>query len=257
VTVGGANSQSGALLPVAGPKVTITGISNNASGASVIQSGSWVSIYGSNLSATTRTWQASDFQGINLPTTLDGVTVTINGKPAAIYYISPVQLNVQAPSDTAVGTVQAEVTSAYGSATAAATLGQYAPGFYAFQNKYAAAVHADGAYVAPAGYFGSTVASRPAQPGEVLLLFGTGFGPTSPSVPAGQIVGGAAPLANPSQLQMRIAGAVASVQFAGIVAAGEYQFNVVVPAAPDGDQVIIATIGGSSTQSGLFLPVKN
>jgi len=47
------------------------------------------------------------------------------------------------------------------------------------------------------------------------------------------------------------------VQYAGIVAAGEYQFNVVVPALADGDQAIVATIGGASTQAGLSVPVKN
>src|ERR1017187_3632640 len=257
VTVGGVNSQAGALLPVAGPKVTIDGVSNNASGAPGIQSGSWVSIYGSNLSATTRPWQTSDFSGNTLPTVLDGVTVKINGKSAAIYYVSPAQLNVQAPTDTATGTVQVEVTNPYGSATGTAALQQYAPGFYTFQNKYVAAVHTDGVYVAPVGYFGGAVASRPAQPGEVLLLFGTGFGPTNPVVPAGQIVNGAAPLADLSQLRLRIAGAPVTVQFGGIVASGEYQFNVVVPAVADGDQGIVADIGSVSSQSGLLIPVKN
>ena len=257
VTVGGVNSQTGATLPVAGPKVTIDGVSNNASGATGIESGSWVSIYGSNLSATTRPWQTSDFSGNTLPTVLDGVTVKINGKSAAIYYVSPAQLNVQAPTDAATGPVQVEVTCPYGSATGTATLQQYAPGFFTFQNKYVAAVHTDGVYVAPLGYFGSAVASRPAQPGEVLLLFGTGFGPTTPAVPAGQIVNGAAPMADPSQLRLRIAGAPGTVQFGGIVLVGEYQFNVVVPAVADGDQAIVADIGGVSSQSGLLIPIKN
>jgi uncharacterized protein (TIGR03437 family) len=257
VTVGGVNSQTGALLPVAGPKVTIDGISNNASGSPGIETGSWVSVYGSNLSASSRPWQASDFSGNTLPTVLDGVSVKINGKSAAICYISPTQVNVQAPTDTATGTVQVEVISPYGSATGTATLQQYAPGFYTFQNKYVAAVHTDGVYVAPVGYFGAAYASRPAQPGEVLLLFGTGFGPTNPAVPAGQTVNGAAPLADLSQLRLRIGGAPVTVQFGGIVLVGEYQFNVVVPAAADGDQAIVADIGGVSSQSALLIPIKN
>ena len=59
--------------PTAGP--VITGVSNNASGAPSIESGSWVSIYGTGLSTTTRPWQASDFSGNSLPTTLDNVSV--------------------------------------------------------------------------------------------------------------------------------------------------------------------------------------
>ena len=256
VTVGGQNSQT-VTLAVAPPEPTITGVSNNASGAPGIQSGSWVSIYGTNLSATTRPWQSSDFSGTALPTVIDGVSVKINGNSAAIYYVSPGQLNVQAPADTATGPVQVQVTNSNGSATGTATLQTYAPGFFTFQGKYVAAVHADRVYVAPADYFGGAAASRPARPGETLELYGTGFGPTTPAVPAGQIVGSAAPLTDPAQLHIRIGGVPATVEYAGIVAAGQYQFNVVIPVLPDGDQPIVADIGGVSTQSGLLITIKN
>ncbi|MCX6631958.1 MAG: IPT/TIG domain-containing protein, partial [Candidatus Solibacter sp.] len=170
----------------AGPR--ITGISNGASGAPAIASGSWVSIYGTGLSATTRPWQASDFSGTNLPTTLENVSVQINGKRAAIAYVSPGQLNVQAPTETATGPVQVQVTNVSGTATGTATLQNYAPGFFTIQAKYAAARHnADAVYVAPAGFLGSATTSRPAQPGEILQIYATGFGPTAPSVPAGQV----------------------------------------------------------------------
>ncbi len=214
--------------PAAGPQ--ITGISNSASGAPAIESGSWVSIYGTGLSATTRSWQASDISGNDLPTTLDNVSVQINGKKAAISYVSPGQLNVQAPTDTATGPVQVQVTNSSGTATGTATLQNYAPAFFTFQAKYAAALHnSDGVYVAPAGYFGSTVTSRPAQPGEALQIYATGFGPTTPAVPAGQLVGSPAPLSDLAQLRVTIGGVAATVQFAGIVIPGVYQINVIVP----------------------------
>lgn len=235
----------------------IAGVSNSASGQAGTSGGSWVSIYGTNLSATTRSWQNSDFVGNNLPLTLDGVSVTINGKPAAVNYISPGQLNVQAPTDASTGSVPVQVTGPLGSAIGTTTLQQFAPGFFPFQNKYVAAVHLDGVYVAPLGFFGGAAASRPAQPGEILMLFGTGFGPTTPAVPSGQIVTAAAPLTDPAQLHIRIGGVPATVQFAGIVAAGEFQFNVVIPALPDGDQPVVADIGGLTTQSGLSIAVKN
>ena len=238
------------------PTIGIKSVSNGASGAPNIENGSWVSIYGTNLSATTRTWQTADFAGNNLPTTLDQVSVTINGKSAAIYYVSPGQLNVLAPTDSVTGPVPVQVTNSYGTASGTATLKRYSPAFFP-EGRYAAAVHTDGVYVAPPGYFGSSVASRQAQPGEIFLLFGTGFGPTTPAVPAGQIFSGAAPLSDPSQLQISIGGVSALVQFAGIVVAGEYQFNVVVPLLPDGDQPVVATIGGANTQTGLFIAVKN
>jgi uncharacterized protein (TIGR03437 family) len=49
----------------------------------------------------------------------------------------------------------------------------------------------------------------------------------------------------------------ANVAFAGITAAGEYQFNVVIPALPDGDQSVNVTIAGVSAQSGLAVAVAN
>jgi hypothetical protein len=151
LAVGSAFGQT----PAAGP--VITGVSNNASGAAAIESGSWVSIYGTGLSATTRTWQASDFSGNTLPTTLDNVSVQIDGKKAAIAYISPGMLNVQAPADATIGTVPVVVTNASGSATGSANLQSYAPAFFTANGKYAAALHnSDGLYIAPAKRFNST-----------------------------------------------------------------------------------------------------
>jgi uncharacterized protein (TIGR03437 family) len=242
--------------PTGGP--AITGISNAASGAPAIESGSWVSIYGSGLSATTRNWQASDFSGNNLPTTLDGVSVQIDGKKAAICYISPGQLNVQAPTDTATGPVPVQVANSYGAVTGTATLQNYSPAFFTFQTNYAAAVHnTDGAYVAPAGSFGSAATSRPAQPGETIQIYATGFGPTTPAVPAGQLVGSPAPLSNLTQLKVTIGGVAATVEYAGMVLAGEYQINVIVPQVPNGNQPIVATIGGVSSQTGVSIPMLN
>ena len=236
----------------------ITGVSNNASGAPAVESGSWVAIYGTGLAATTRSWQASDFSGNNLPTTLDGVSVLIDGKKAAISYVSPGQLNVQAPTDTATGPVPVQVINSAGTATGTATLQDYSPAFFIFLTKYAAAVHnSDGVYVAPAGSFGSAATSRPAQPGESLQIYATGFGPTTPAVPAGQLVGSPVPLSNLTQLRVTIGGVAATVQYAGIVAAGEYQINVTVPQVPNGDQPILATIAGVSSQAGVSIPVLN
>jgi uncharacterized protein (TIGR03437 family) len=254
-TVTGVNSPS-VLLPVGIPKPAITGVSNSASGASAIASGSWVAIYGTNLSRATRTWRDSDFAGRNLPTALDGVSVKINGKAAFVYFISPRQINVLAPGDTATGTIQVEVTNDGGPATAASNLQTHSPAFFTFNSKHPASVHLDGVYVAPVNYFGASLASRPAKPGEVILIYGTGFGPTTPAVIAGQIFSGAPPLSDPTQLRITIGGAVATVQFAGIVLPGQYQFNVVVPDVPDGDHPIVATIAGTSSQSGLVLPVQ-
>ena len=237
-------------------KPAITGVSNSANGVATVSSGSWTSIYGTDLAASTRPWQNSDFQADRLPTSLDGVSVTVDGKPAAISYISPGQINIQVPATNSVGPVPVQVTTQKGTANGTVNLATYAPAFFAFQSKYAMAVHTDGAIVAPVGFFGAGVASRPAQPGEILLIFGTGFGPTTPGVSPGVLVSAPAPMADSSRLQVRMGGAAATVQFAGLVAPGEYQFNVVVPNLPDGDQALAADAGGVGTVS-LVIPIKN
>jgi uncharacterized protein (TIGR03437 family) len=244
-------------VPASARGIVVRGISNSSNGQIRIGSGSWMSIYGENLSTSTRQWAAADFAGLNLPTSLDGVSVKINGRPAAVYYVSPGQLNVQAPTDVPVGQVTVEVTNASGRATATATIQTYAPGFFAIGGRYAAAVHTDGAYVAPSGFLGQAAASRPAKTGDTLMIFGTGFGPTTPAVPAGQVLTSPAPLANPAQLIVLIGGVPAKVQWAGLVVPGEYQINVIVPSVPNGEHSIMASIGGVSTVEGITVPVQN
>ncbi len=114
----------------------------------------------------------------------------------------------------------------------------------------------DGTFVAPPGNFGNAVASRSAQPGEAIELFATGFGPTTPPIAAGHLVNAPAILTNLTQVQVLIGGTNAPILWAGIVASGEYQVNVIVPNVPDGDQAVIASVGGIATQTGLSISIK-
>ena len=118
---------------------------------------------------------------------------------------------------------------------------------------YAAATHANGTLLGPASlYPGST---KPAKPGEVILLYGNGFGPTSTPVASGSSVqsGTLSPLP-----VVMVGGAAATVQFAGLAAPGEFQFNVAVPpGTPDGDQPITATYGGLTTQAGTAITIQH
>jgi uncharacterized protein (TIGR03437 family) len=118
--------------------------------------------------------------------------------------------------------------------------------------RYAAAVHTDGAYVAPAGLIPG-LASRPASPGETILLFGTGFGATEPASPTAELVSQSAELIAPSAIQ--IGGTAATTLFAGLVTPGLYQFNVTVPNVADGDQLVVIQIGGLTSQGNTYIPV--
>jgi uncharacterized protein (TIGR03437 family) len=193
-------------------------------------------------------WNASsEIVSGKLPTSLDGVSVSINGKPAAVYYVSPNQINVQAPTDDATGSVQVTVTNANGTSDPVTTnLSTYLPGFFLFPRNYVAAVHADGSFVGPPGLFDAAPTTA-AKPGESISLFGTGFGPTNPRVAAGEVFKGAAPLT--TAVEVRVGSTNAEVTFAGLSSAGLYQLNIVVPNLPDGDHDIVAKVGGARTQS--------
>lgn len=241
------------------PAISEAGVVNGASFRAGISAGSWITITGSNLASTTRIWGASDFVQGKLPTSLDNTRVTVNGKAAAVYYISPTQINAQAPDDTATGNVNVVVATPGGESTpVAAALQRFAPAFFMFDpsnRRYLAATLSGGQLVGPAALFGANATTRPARPGEIVILYGTGFGPTTPAVPAGEVFSGAAPLSTAPTI--RIGGVAADVAFAGLSAAGLYQFNVTVPATlADGDHAVVATIGGVESQAGTFLAVQ-
>ncbi len=233
---------------------TITGVVNGASYIPEIAAASWVTITGQNLSATTRSWGADDFIDGALPTLLDGVSVTINGKPAFVYYISPTQLNVLAPDDPAAGPVAIQVTNAAGvSAAYMVDKAALSPGLFLFTEKYPAAVHADGVYLGPPGLIAGAT-TTPAQPGEIVLLFGSGFGATDPAIPADHVFSTTPPIA--AEITATVGGVPAEVH-GYLISPGLYQFNLTVPEVPDGDAAIVIHIAGRQTPDGLFLAVQH
>lgn len=243
----------------AAPSITSSnGVVNGASFENGIAQNTWISILGANMSATTRTWATGDFVGGKLPTVLDGVSVTVNGKPAYVYFVSPKQLNVLVPVDNTIGPVQIQTTSnGLTSATSTATMQAVAPAFFMFNSdKYVAATHTDGRLlVGPTNLF-TPSASTPAKSGEVVVLYGTGFGPTTPAIPDGQTVTTPGILMTPPVI--RIGGVNAQVMFAGQTAPGLYQFNVKIPdGTSDGDNHVTADMGGQQSQSKAVIAIQN
>src|SRR5258708_18052232 len=92
-----------------GADVRINSVVNGASFRPGIASATWITIFGTNLSQTTRLWTNSDFVSDNLPTQLDSVTATLNGSPAYVSCVSPTQGNVLVPHDGTVGQVQVQI----------------------------------------------------------------------------------------------------------------------------------------------------
>jgi uncharacterized protein (TIGR03437 family) len=251
-----------AASTTAKPTLSASGaVVNGASLTAGVSPGSWVTIFGRNLApaGVARSWTADEIVDGALPTRLEGTSVRINGKAAAIYYVSQTQLNVQAPDDVARGAVAVDVTTSAGTSdvvsttlsAAAPALFRYSPG----EGKYAAAVHADGVIAATPGLFGSATV-RAAKPGDTILLFGTGFGATSPAVPALRVYSGAAPLPDGAGLRIRIGGVEATVAFAGLTGAGLYQFNLVVPELADGDHKVEGEVAGVAFAGEAYLTVR-
>ncbi|HXK02687.1 MAG TPA: hypothetical protein VMS37_09815 [Verrucomicrobiae bacterium] len=230
-----------------------------------IAPGSWIEIYGGSLAADSRGWSGSDFSGVNAPTSLDGTKVTIGGQAAFIDYISPGQVNAQVPSNTGTGTQPVVVTTAAGASSAfnvtvnATQPGLLAPAAFNVGGKqYIAALFSDGAtYVLPPGAI-SGVPSRRAQPGDSITLYGIGFGPVTPNIPAGQVVQQSNALG--SAFHLLFGGTEALVSYSGLApnAVGLYQFNAVVPNVPSNDAVPVTfTLAGAAGSQTLYIAVQN
>jgi len=239
--------------PVLAP--AISAVVNAEGGSTTIAPNTWAAISGSALAPVgdSRTWQGSDFVSNQMPVQLDGVSVTMNGENAFVYYISPNQVNVLTPPDLAPGPVQVTVTT--GGMTSAAFTAQalqYSPSFFIFgAGPYIVATHVDGSLLGPASLYPGL--TTPAAAGEIVILYANGFGPVSPPVTARSgVQSGNLPVLPVIQ----IGGISASVQFAGLVSPGLFQFNVVVPTtAKSGDNVITGQYNGLTTQAGVLLTI--
>lgn len=256
--VANGRALSQVLLTPNGPVTTpiITSVLSAASFAPGTASSTWITIQGINLSAVTDSWASSNFANGNLPTALDGVSVTINGVHAYPSYVSPAQINVLAPDDGSSGPVQVQVTNSNGvSNPFTVTKSDSFPAFFTVGATYVAAVHADGTLVGPPGMLGGA-SSTPARQGETIQVFGTGFGPTVGTAPTGEILSSPLPLAG--QVTVKVGGQPAQVLYAGRTANGLDQLNVTVPnGLADGDAPIQATINGLTTQPNVLISVHD
>lgn len=249
---------------------------NGASFQPGFSSGSMVSIYGSafETSGYQRIAGAGDYVNGAYPTELGCVSVEVTGPgitqpvPIPIAYASPGQINAQMPQFSGTGPVTLTVVLNPGSGhdidSAVATLNTlqlFAPAFFVFPSSTSIAAEEAGT--------GSIVAdpsvvagASPAKPGDIVSLFGTGFGDAgSPVVAAGQIATGQAFLTNPITVTIGSTTlAESDILYAGLSPgsiSGLYQFNVRIPAgAPSGEVPVTISIGGFQTQAGATIPIQ-
>jgi uncharacterized protein (TIGR03437 family) len=250
------NSKLAFYLPEPDSTPISSFVVNTAGGSPTIAPNTWLEIHGTQLAQTTMDWSNADFSH-GLPISLGGVSATVNNKPAAIFYISPTQINVLAPIDSAAGPVPVMVTTPYGTtAPLNPTEQPISLGFLVFDapNAHIVAQHLPSyTLLGPASLSVPGYTFTPAKPGEFVIFYATGFGQTNP--PITDQLSGTGPL--PTLPSVTIGGLPAEVKYAGLASPGLYQLNVIIPdAAPNGDLPVVATYNGATTQTGAVITVQ-
>jgi uncharacterized protein (TIGR03437 family) len=228
-------------------------------------SGSWLEIRGSNLAKTTRLWLDSDFHGSDAPTALEETSASVNGKAGFIEYISPTQINLQAPADSATGPVAVAVTNCAGTSNpvTGANLQKVASGILAPPPEISPLFNSGGKQYGEAtfGFQFLFVGNanpdfpglfQPAKPNDSILLYAIGLGDTTPAMIPGVTATGQEVLN--AQVAVNFGTTPATVTRVALYPtfAGLYYIAVTVPNVPDGDYQINITVDGQPLQQQPF-----
>lgn len=250
----------------AGP--VITSVRTAFAGPDIAQN-TWAQINGTNLVPSTTpaagvNWSsAPSFATGQLPTQLGGISVTVDGNPAFIYFFCSAatdpacttdQINILTPLDNNTGPVQVVVTNgSVSSAPFTVTMKPVVPAFLLFSSAgYIVATHLNNGYIGPATLFPGS--STPAQPGETVVLYGIGFGLPSVALTNGSANQSGTFVVNPS---CRVGANTASLVFFGLVSPGLYQIQLTIPDnTPNGDNSVVCTYLGASTPSDDLITVQ-
>ncbi len=184
-------------------------------------------------------------------------SLTVDGKPAYIAHISPVQINALVPADFHAG-------AGSGHRFTSQTFGKvlpfppqckpHAPSVLHYEEQPgAAALHVNSTIVGPTTLYPNN--STPAAPNETISFYVTGFGPGTTTIPDGQVITTPVLITG---VTVSIGGTAAVVTYSGLVGPGLYQLNVTIPpGTPNGDATVTASVGGQTTQAGALVSVHN
>ena len=187
-----------------------------------ISPGQFIALFGTGLARSTQTATAP------YPNSLNGVSVSINGRPAPIHFVSATQINCLVPYGTQGPTATIVVQNGTSSNTVTVPVAATAPAVYSMNQSGSGAgaiLHADYSLVS---------AAKPATGGETVLIYLTGMGAVNPGVADGT-AGGASPLSNTSvpvgQIAVFFGGVPGRVVYSGLAPGfpGLYQINVTLP----------------------------
>ena len=224
----------------------VDGVVNAASFAGSLAPGSLAALFGSNLADTVHQ-NLFDASRNAFPTSVAGVSVSVNGVPAPLIYTSPGQINFQVPWEAPVGPAAVQVTrDTVASNALTVTFSATSPSAFA----------ANG--VAIVTCFNSAVTE-----GAVCTLWGNGFGTTNSPQQDGVPASAASPLdalRTSGACTLSVGGASATIQYCG-AAPGQIidQLNFVYPAGvPAGSLPVDATltIGSASATFQVAAPAS-
>jgi uncharacterized protein (TIGR03437 family) len=241
------------------PAVSTGGVANAANFISPVAPGSLVSIFGSELAGG-----LAQADTIPLATTMSNVSVTFNGVPAPLLFVSGGQINAQLPwnvlSSGTVGTATVVVTrNNQASPPQSLQVGPFSPGIFALGN-IAVAINPDGSIAAPAGAIPG-IPTKPAMIGDPggLVILCTGLGAVDPPAVDGADSLDALRTATTTPTVL-IGGKAAQVVFAGLSPqfVGVNQINVSIPTGtPTGDAVSLQiSQGGVTTTATVTIAVS-
>ena len=233
------------LTSVAGKPVA-AGVAATSSTVLTAAPGSIVSIYGTDLAAVTT--ELGAFPALAaLPTSMNGVTVTVAAAKAPLYFVSPGQINAQVPFEVNAGSQPLVVTTAAGASAAMnITVAAAAPSIFIVDQ--AAGL---GAVVKNAD-FSLITADNPVKVGDTIVIFSTGLGQTTPAVQTGVLVvppsGG---FNNTGAVSVTMGGQDAKIVYsiASPAFAGLYQTAVTVPSGVSGKVALVLKMGSGAAAS--------
>ena len=243
----GQNPVISLLLNTTPGAARVKSILNGASFATsqAITAGSLVSIFGSVLASGAPAQAAA----IPLPTLLGGTSVNFNGVPAALTFVSPLQINAQVPWRLQ-GAIATVVVTVNGAALPPfnVSLGQFSPAIFALQSGVG-----PGIAINPDG-----LSTRPAKYGEVVIILATGLGAVDLSIADGAASGDALRF-TATKPRVLIGGASAQILFSGLSPdfVGVNQLNVVVPDGADlGVVPVQINVGGITSSDKVMMAVQ-
>ena len=226
--------------PVRSPATVNAVIAGNLDkDATTLAPGSLISIFGANLAKVAT--DLSGWSGRQLPATLNGARVIVGGKPAVLLYVSPTQINAQLPADLSAGAQSLLVDNGNGPGAAfPITLAAAAPAIF-FSPTPAVVKNSN---------FSLISAANPAKAGDILLVYATGLGQTSPALTTGTLVA-ASPLSQTAPVTATLGGKAATVVYSAASPgfAGLYQVAVTGPVGVTGAIPLQFTLGGAASNT--------